>query len=367
MSEIQWSPQQEEAIREAVKWHKESDQQVFKIFGFAGTGKTTLAKEIDAEVKGKTLYGAFTGKAASVMRKKGCRGASTIHSMIYRIKDENAGVPEFELNPESDLEGAELAILDECSMLGEEIGKDLLSFGTKILVLGDPAQLPPISGTGFFTSGEPDIMLTEVHRQARDNPIIAMSMRIREGQQLEVGTYGESRVISRADMTTADVMETDQIIVGLNRTRQRYNARLRELHGRKTQLPEHGDKLVCLKNDRREHLFNGTLWKVQNVKQAKANVVPLSVISEDDDDGKFKKKIRVREEFFYGSEASLAWQDKRGTQEFTYGYALTCHKSQGSQWNNIVVFNESAAFRDDAKRWLYTAVTRAAEKVTVII
>ena len=70
-------------------------------------------------------------------------------------------------------------------MVDEELGRDLLSFGKPVLVLGDPAQLPPVKGGGFFTEAEPDIMLTEVHRQAADNPIIRMSMVVREGGRLD--------------------------------------------------------------------------------------------------------------------------------------------------------------------------------------
>jgi exodeoxyribonuclease-5 len=63
----------------------------------------------------------------------------------------------------------------------------------------------------------------------------------------------------------------------------------------------------------------------------------------------------------------MSWHEKRGFDEFTYGYALTVHKSQGSQWDDVYLFNESGSFRDDAARWLYTGVTRAAERLTVVM
>ena len=124
------------------------------------------------------------------MRAKGCKDASTIHSLIYRSRGEDENGPTFALNDDSAAGKSALIIIDECSMVDEEIGRDLLSFGTPVLVLGDPAQLPPIAGGGYFTAAEPDVMLTEVHRQAADNPIIRMSMIVREGGRLEEGLYG---------------------------------------------------------------------------------------------------------------------------------------------------------------------------------
>lgn len=371
---MEWSPQQDAAIKKASLWAKrKGGTQVHKIFGYAGTGKTTLAKEIENEVSGTVLYGAFTGKAASVMRKKGCNAASTLHSMIYRIKDEKAEIPEFELNPDSDVSRAKLVVVDEVSMVDELLGKDLLSFDTKILVLGDPAQLPPIRGTGFFTEGTPDTMLTEVHRQARDNPIIRMSMLIREGGNLEPGIYGESRVVARADLRPEElskyVVDADQVIVGLNRTRSSYNSRLRELLGRCGKpegMPVKDDKLVCLKNDRKAKVLNGTIWYVNKARMTKDNVIELQLRPEDAGQG-FTRDVRVRREFFLGTEAGVPWEQRKGQQEFTFGYALTCHKSQGSQWDNIVVFDEGASFREDAIRWRYTAVTRAAEKLLMVV
>lgn len=368
---MEWSPQQDAAIRAAQNWLKNRGGNIFRLFGYAGTGKTTLAQEVASAVGGKVLYGAYTGKAASVMRQKGCRGAKTIHSLIYKLDEDQDSDdnPQFTLDEESDIRDAKLVIIDECSMVDEQVGKDLLSFGVKVLVLGDPAQLPPISGAGFFTEDvTPDIMLTEVHRQAQDNPIIRMSMDIREGRTLSVGDYGDSKIITRKQLTTEEVMGSDQIIVGLNKTRQLYNGRVRELLGHTGEMPIRGDKLVCLRNDRKKSIFNGSLWKVDRWKANKKKPQQIDLFLDTEDGDSLRgKSVSVRREFFTGTDAELKWEDKRATQEFTYGYALTCHKSQGSQWNNIVVFDESYAFRESASRWRYTAVTRAVEKLTMIV
>ena len=155
------------------------------------------------------------------------------------------------LNRSSAAAKADLIIIDECSMVDEELGRDLLSFGRPVLVLGDPAQLPPVKGGGFFTEAEPDVMLTEVHRQAQDDPIVHMSMMVREGGRLELRRLRrEPRHPPRATSMPSTVMEADQVLVGLNKTRRLYNARIRELNGYRDPMPAAGEKLVCLRNDK---------------------------------------------------------------------------------------------------------------------
>jgi exodeoxyribonuclease-5 len=371
---MSWSPQQDTAIRSVSAWLDDrSGQQVFRLFGYAGTGKTTLAKELAEKVKGKVLYATFTGKAALVLRKKGCDNASTIHSLIYRVEiDPDTGIAEFKLNDDSDLADAALLIVDEVSMVGEDLARDLLSFGKRILVLGDPAQLPPVKGEGYFINGEPDVMLTEVHRQAQDNPIIRMSMDIREGKPLQVGTHGESIVTRTRDLGRDRlgelVLGADQLLCGLNRTRVSYNQRIRAMKGLqgkdKPWHPTAGDRLICLRNDKTHSIFNGGLWDTRELENLGGKLgIKLDSLDEQRD----PIKVEVFEQFFNGTEKDIPWQEKRGTQEFTFGWAITCHKSQGSQWDHVIIFDESGAFREAKQNWLYTAVTRAAEKVTVIV
>ncbi len=175
-----------------------------------------------------------------------------------------------------------LVIIDECSMVDQELGRDLLSFGKPVLVLGDPAQLPPVKGGGFFTEGPPDVMLTEVHRQAADNPIIKMSMLVREGRKLSLGPYGESLVVERRDIDSGTVTAADQLLVGLNRTRHAYNKRMRELFGHADVFPQVGDKLVCLKNNRTKGLLNGGIWLVKTIAPTRKKKLALNIVPEDD-------------------------------------------------------------------------------------
>ena len=187
-----FTPHQDAALKAVADWLKArrggGAPPLFRLFGYAGTGKTTLARHLAEDVDGKVAFAAFTGKAALVMRRKGCEGASTIHSLIYRARESGEETPSFELWDDAPASKAKLIVIDECSMVDAELGRDLLSFGVPVLVLGDPAQLPPIQGGGFFTDAGPDVMLTEVHRQAADDPIIHLSMAVREGRRLEPGT-----------------------------------------------------------------------------------------------------------------------------------------------------------------------------------
>src|SRR5262245_14940503 len=275
-----FSPHQDAALTAVADWLKSkpgtrNTPPVFRLFGYAGTGKTTLAEHIAEGVDGKVLFAAFTGKAALVMRSKGCYGASTIHSLIYRILESSEETPTFTLWDDAPASKAKLIIIDECSMVDAELGNDLMSFGVPLLVLGDPAQLPPIQGGGFFTDCEPDAMLTEVHRQAQDDPIVRLSMEIRAGRRLARGKSGLTEVVRKSDLDPQRVLDADQVLVGRNATRRAYNTRMRERRGFEDALPQPGDKLVCLRNNRRKGLFNGGLWGVKERRARKSGTLTM--------------------------------------------------------------------------------------------
>jgi len=339
------------ALRAASAWLKAARGRpsIFRLFGYAGTGKTTLAKHLAESIDGKVLFAAFTGKAACVMRSKGCQGATTIHSLIYKPASK-----------------AKLIIIDECSMVDAELARDLMSFGVPLLVLGDPAQLPPIQGGGFFTGTEPDAMLTEVHRQAQDDPIVRLSMMIRAGNTLREGRYGESAVVRREAVDPARVIAADQILVGRNATRRAYNARLRQRRGFADPLPITGDKLVCLRNNRRKGLFNGGLWVVSECPKRRRQILRMRLRPDEEIGGRMTK-VSVRPECFTGTIEQLDWPARKAYDEFDFGYVLTVHKAQGSQWDDVVLFDESGAFPESRDRWLYTGVTRAAKRLTLVV
>ena len=359
---------QDAALTAASNWLKgaRGRASIFRLFGYAGTGKTTLVKHIAEGVDGKVLFAAFTGKAACVMRSKGCYSASTIHSLLYRARESGEETPSFELWNDAPASKAKLIIIDECSMVDAELARDLMSFGVPLLVLGDPAQLPPISGGGFFTDAEPDAMLTEVHRQAQDDPIVRLSMEIRAGNPLTQGQYGETQVVRRDALDPKRVLDADQVLVGRNVTRRAYNARLRERRGFADALPMAGDKLVCLRNNRRKGLFNGGLWMVKERPKPRRQIIRMH-LKPDEDLGERVIKVSVRPECFTGAIEEFDWPQRKAYDEFDFGYVLTVHKAQGSQWDDVVLFDESGAFPDNRDRWLYTGVTRAAKRLTIVV
>ena len=396
------SYQQEQALDNIARWRRKNSAPFFYLAGYAGSGKSTLVKYIAEGLN--VAFGAYTGKAASVMRDKGCGQATTIHRLIYesrsksgarlkemqeellmlgaapihptdkkmrtsslryRIQQEVAQMkqPHFQLNPDADVRSADLIIIDECSMVNEEMGRDLLSFNTPVLVLGDPAQLPPVFGAGFFTKGEPDIMLTEVHRQARESGILRLATDIREGKALEYCDLGDAAVLRRGELNPENVPTYDQIIVGRNKTRHATNRRMRELLGRKSEFPEAGDRLVCLRNNHDLGLLNGEIYDSMNdaVVCQDDETMCLTITNSDSS----TQTIYAYCAPFLGEK--LEHYDRSGkTQEFTYGYTLTCHKAQGSAWPTVIVFDESACFRQNARAWLYTACTRASEYLAII-
>ena len=367
----QFSPQQDDALRAIADWLKakpgtRGTPPIFRLFGYAGTGKTTLARTIAEAVDGEVKFAAFTGKAAMVMRSKGCSKASTIHSLIYRARESGEEVPEFVLWDEAPASEAKLIVIDECSMVDAELGRDLMSFGVPVLVLGDPAQLPPIQGGGFFTDAPPDAMLTEVHRQAQNDPIVRLSMDIRAGQRLLPGIYGETQVVTRDDLDPQRVLDADQVLVARNATRRAYNARMRARRGFEGELPIAGDKLVCLRNNRRKGLFNGGLWLIKESPRPRRQILRMH-LKPDDGNGDRVVKVSVRPECFTGAIEALPWEQRKKYDEFDFGYVLTVHKAQGSQWDDVVLFDESFAFPESRDRWLYTGVTRAAKRLTVVV
>ena len=394
-----WSPQQQTALTRVSRWIESGDKPYFQLAGFAGTGKTTLARHLAEAVKGDVYFAAYTGKAAHVLIKSGIPNASTIHKLIYTPKDKsqqrlkdleaerakllthqpvpetllgkvmaainaertNLARPMFSLNLESplSLDRTKLVVVDEYSMISKEMGEDLLSFGCPVLALGDPGQLPPVRGAPFF-SGDPDMLLTEIHRQAADNPIIWMSKEVREGRDLRPGEYGESTVqpYGRVKPTLAEkVLSTDQLLVGRNATRASSNLRARQLKGFTDRLPKKGDKLVCLRNNHEVGLLNGQLWTAREDSRMDEYVV----LELEGDDGA-RVECLAHADYFHGKQPDY-WA-RKDAEEFDYGYALTVHKAQGSQWNNALLFDEW--FGTDRRKWLYTGITRAAERIDIV-
>lgn len=422
-----WSPQQQAAIDKITAWYAEDfdlDRQVFRLFGYAGTGKTTLARHIvDQLMARNVLYAAFTGKAAYVLRQKGCYDARTVHSLIYQpvekvkkrleqlrtklnslpvgspdrialqleIAQEQTKVdsPSWILREDSEVQYADLVVLDEVSMVGERMARDLLSFGTRILCLGDPAQLPPVDGGGYFINAPADHLLTEIHRSALDSPVTRMATTIRSSEpgQRDYGITGVDGTSGRVErLSIADLLTFDQVLVGRNATRWQACHLLRALRGLTSQEPQPGDRIIVLANSGECEVFNGQQFDVvETFEASRPDRYDLVV---RDDEGNTRPLTTWASGFRdLEGEKQAKRQGRGNVVAATFAQAITTHKSQGSQWQRVLVIDESsvfysAAYRDhertagrdvarieghiNGRRWLYTAVTRAAEQVVIV-
>ena len=381
LSEFTPSPEQASAINRIVEWYK-SGQQEFYLAGYAGVGKSTVAAAAIEELKTRCRVknirtAAYTGKAASVLRKKGIEDAQTIHSLIYTaVEDEETGELHFLVSEESPAAQADLIVLDECSMVNDEIAKDLRGFGKKILVMGDPGQLPPINGEGAFTSREPDVFLREIHRQAADSPIIELATLARQGKPMPRGyEKGDVRVLT-LDKESQPLIyrEETQAICGLNRVRWCYNLRIRKLRGFEGEIPQVGEKVICCRNNREEGLFNGGMGMLTSIAteyDGWPETFLMDVKMEDLDQPNTGLQVDpylFRKHFTNGEAKKMTVvKGMPRFDEFDLGYLLTAHKSQGSSWPDVTVIDDSGSFRENRHKWLYTSITRSEKALTVLV
>jgi len=410
-----WTADQERALAAFAEWWRAPDRPFFYLAGYAGTGKTTLAQHLVQHVEGDVLFGAYTGKAANVLRGRGFPDARTLHSLAYKpkgksenrykeiqaelaeasdperrqeleaeLQEENNRLhrPSFELNMEdSPLLNAALLGIDEGSMVDERMAKDLLQFGVPILVLGDPGQLKPVAGSGYFVRHEPDVTLTEVQRHA--GPILRAATAVREGREVPKGVWSSDestlRKVSKRDLSRTELAEAvhagAQLITGKNATRRRLNGQVRRHAGRASWLPEEGERMVCLRNNNEIGLLNGLLG--ETIEAGRAS---------DDDPESVYLSLRLEGADKYGLDCLAAHLEPYAThppsdprtvpyfvklnrEEFDYGYALTVHKAQGSQWPEVWLCDDGFLKWDraDRQRWLYTALTRAEEKLVWLV
>jgi exodeoxyribonuclease-5 len=348
---------QQTADNMIMDWFKSRGNPTFVLAGYAGTGKTTMAKHIAARIP-KVKFLAYTGKAASVLRDKGCDNCSTIHSAIYKHTQDENGKDVFVFNPDNDLYDYDLVIVDEYSMVSFELRYHLEDSARKVLYLGDPFQLPPI---GEQTSLEPDYFLEEVHRQAKDSTIIEYATNVRNGVKLQKIEKPDLRFISRSQVTIEDFAAADQIIVGRNNTRVEWNRIMRKRLGFDSTYPQQGEKLICLKNNHALGIYNGM------IEEASDNATPPENEGSPTIETPFWfGDIKVWRGDFDGFKERRQYERNR-YDRFDYAYAITCHKSQGSEFNNCAVYLQPIGDDEEMRRrWVYTAITRAAKKLLMV-
>ncbi len=384
------SQDQAAALRAIGAWYKGRTAPYLTLGGYAGTGKTTLISYLrqalnDFDDTATVAFCAYTGKATRVLHEKlRERGAarrgdnvSTIHSLIYTSEEAPGDVPRW---IRKDALNFKLIVVDEASMVDELIWGDLLSFGIPILAVGDHGQLPPV-GSSFNLMEKPQLRLEQIFRQEEGSAIIEVATLARETGKLPVAEFGAGvRKLDRSLPETGVMVQellsnwkTDLLILcGYNNTRIKLNQAIREMRDMESPLPQSGDQVVCLRNNRTKHIFNGMIGRIVRVTPADGENGSLwyeAEISFDGEDFAYHGYI-LREQFGAAAtvkEVPLAPDGERGDL-WDYGYALTVHKAQGSQSQSVLVFEERFAksSEEDWRRWLYTAVTRAELELTVV-
>jgi exodeoxyribonuclease-5 len=355
--ELKLSEEQQKAVNLAAR--AVMDDELFKLGGYAGTGKTTVAQAIADQVPG-CMPCAFTGKAAYRLREKGLM-AQTIHSLIY-YPDE--ATKTFTLR--DDVEG-DWFLIDEGSMISAELWKDLLSFGLPILLLGDPGQLEPV-GNDPKLMHKPDVILEQIHRQAEGNGIIEFATDIRRGtpinpnievlENIQLG-YEDVNISHGKQPTYGDLEWSDVIICGFNKTRVKINQIIRTMKNIRSPTPIEGERIICLKNDRRLGVFNGQMFTIAEIISKEGYYTRASCLN---DMGQTQILKLYNPQF--GAKKTLGFRDvPKGSVAADYAYCITCHKSQGSEWDNVLVIDEQMPRLWNATRWRYTAVTRASKKL----
>lgn len=349
--------------------------QEFYIAGYAGTGKSTIVQEAIRRLQEKfniqsVAMGAYTGKAAYVLRKKGNAGAQTIHSMIYTcLEDPETGELTFSRNPIGSAATADLIVLDECSMIDNAMAADLRSFGKPILVMGDPGQLPPINGEGSFTNRQPDFFLEEIHRQAADSPIIELATMARQGIMIPTGyKKGDVQVLRLTNSSADDFLHNPdtQVLCGLNRIRWAVTQIMRRQLGFGGCMPLPGERILCCKNNKEKGLFNGGAGILRKLEVMESGGWKIT----GDIEGRFQKDLLTDPFLFQQHFTEGTTQrdiKKKRPNEFDWGYIWSVHKAQGSGWPHVTLIDNSPSFRENRWKHLYTGLTRAETGLTVLV
>ena len=344
----------------------------------AGTGKSTLVQYIIKELnipENKIAYVAYTGKAALVLKNKGCPGATTAHKLLYHTTEMPDGT--FVHTPKDKPDKAsKLIVVDEVSMLAKEQWEILMRWGIHVICLGDPFQLPPIEQENGILD-HPHIFLDEVMRQAQDSEIIRLSMDIRAGKPLTLSKGKEVWVVPKETVSDKILSTADIVLCGKNATRYYLNQRIRKvIWGEQYKdEPIENDKIICLKNYwNKGDLANGLIGKINCIDKREDFILKTKLMADfkTEDDAFYDLSMDYQ---LFTNGKPLVNQDNWKLYpkeirplEFDYAYSITVHKSQGSEYGKVVLFNEHLGRdREMHNRWLYTGCTRSSEKLVIAI
>lgn len=383
------------AVDKVKKWYETGNEQVFKLAGYAGTGKTYTAGIIAEEVR-NAAFCAFTGKAALVMRQRKMP-ATTIHSLIYNVESKFVDTPSGKkkrlvstlkdyLDPEPDL-----IIVDESSMVGDKLLKDLMSFDIPILAVGDPFQLPPVGDKESELLQDPDITLDEIMRQDEGSPIVYLADKIRRGVPLDTDESVDGVIWqlskNRLKLELPNIIDwADQVIAGRNQSVSEINNIARTiLHYTDDEKPEDGEKIICKRNDWEQilvgdeityALVNGMIGYCNNIRrEEKMEQTPwerkhdltiydyfMSFRPVFENKAEFKN-LKFEPGSLFETSKKRQWMKD---MIFQFAYCITCHSAQGSEWDKVVLYDDSWADNNDSlfqARWRYTGITRAAKQL----
>lgn len=380
---------QEQGLKIAIDRYK-NHEKCTVISGFAGSGKSTLVRFIIDALdvpEDHVCYCAYTGKATQVLQKKGNKNVSTLHKLLYETRPLPNG--KYLNIPRTSID-YKIIIVDEVSMAPMSLMKLLFKHDCYVICLGDPFQLPPIDkNEDNHLLDNPHIFLDEIMRQAQESEIIQISMKIRNNENITEFKGKEVQVLNKNNFSTGMLTWADQVLVATNNTRISINNTMRAMLGREGN-PQVGDKIICLRNyfdihaDNKDNLVNGTIGYIRNIYDIEKFYLPryynnnnqieslVADFTTDSDSNFFRlnmdnkmiltgnKCIDSRTEYKLNRDKYFK---REVPLEFTYGYAVTTWKAQGSEWDKVLLLEETFPFnKTEHARFLYTACTRAVDK-----
>jgi len=382
--ELTLTQEQDIALAALFDYVNYSSKPYITLAGYAGTGKTTVLGEFAKQYSDNhksVAFATYTGKASTVLRSKLPQGfipsyCGTIHSMIYDAKwDEKDLRWKYFLKPSLPFD---LIVIDESSMVSKKILDDILIYEIPTIIVGDHGQLPPIK-SDFNPMGAPDIKLETIVRQAEGNPIIRLSKIIRDTGKIPLTIKGASNIIKTSQRNLIDVLnrinyspDNTKIICATNKTRCGLNSKIRSYLNIQYNTPVAGERLICLRNNKEYDIYNGLEGvlseDLRSVRQYPGVPEWLQAFAKIDliNGSSFSGNILMNQ---FGHEKTIVPQEKDCMVDFfDWAYAITCHKSQGSEYDRVILYQESIRWYDFdmRKRWLYTAVTRAKNDLIIL-
>ena len=383
---------QQQGLDITLQKHKDKEKYVV-ISGYAGTGKSTLVRFIVDALQvapDKICYAAYTGKAAEVLRKKGNPNAMTLHRLLYESVPLPGGG--FFRKPKLNL-GYDIVVVDEVSMVPKSMLDMLLRHKIFVIFLGDPFQLPMIDKNETHDLlDHPDVFLDQIMRQAEESEIIRLTMKIRNQEEIKTLKGEEILIDSKSNLVTGHLNWADCIICATNNMRHSLNKQMRDIKGFEGPL-QNGDKVIIKRNywdnfnADGDVLVNGMIGTVSNVFDSfikipnfiknNRHTIPTILCDFTPDFGKPFLGVNLDKDFLLTEEPCVDWRVsyKLGKmnkgdllpRQGTWGYAITCHAAQGSEYDKVLVIEESFPFdKKEHARWLYTACTRASSRLVLL-